>query len=64
MGAIYLHHLERQPHEEVVGPVQVIAVGRDVLRDLDVEEILSEVERHMEGLTQEIDETMADQLPL
>jgi len=47
-----------------VGPVQVIAVGRDVLRDLDVEEILSEVERHMEGLTQEIDETMADQLPL
>lgn len=45
-------------------PIKVVAVGWYVLRDLEVAKILSEVERHMEGLTHGINETMAYQLPL
>jgi len=56
--------IERYPQEEVVESVQIVVVGWDVLRDLDVDEILSEVEHHMEGLTNGIDETVVDQLPL
>ncbi len=44
--------------------MQVTAVGLDALQDPYVAEILSEVERHMEGLAHEIDETVVDQLPL
>jgi len=49
---------------EVVGPVHVVAVGRDALQDLEVDKILSKVDHHMEGLTHGIDETIIDQIPL
>ena len=43
-------------------PIQVCSLRRDALRDLEVVEILSEVERHMEGLTHGIDETAINQI--
>lgn len=48
----------------VVEPAHVIVVGRDMLLDPNVVEIIPEVKRHMEGLTHGIDDTVVDDLPL
>jgi len=61
IGASYLHCAWEQP-QVAIEPIQVVPIGKDVLGDLNVVEILTEVKCHMEGLTHEIDETTINQI--
>lgn len=64
VGASYLFHARRQPYEEAVVLVHATTVGWDVLQDLEVVEILSKVQYHMDGLIHGFDETIVDQVPM